>query len=73
MEVPRLGVESELQLPAYPTVTAMQDLSHIYGPHHSSWQHRIPDSQSEARDRTFVLMDTSEVHDRQASTVIPVL
>ena len=25
MEVPRLGVESELQLPAYTTATAMQD------------------------------------------------
>ena len=25
MEVPRLGVESELQLPAYTTVTATQD------------------------------------------------
>ena len=27
MEVPRLGVESELQLPAYTTTTAMPDLS----------------------------------------------
>ena len=27
MEVPRLGVESELQLPAYTTVTAMPDPS----------------------------------------------
>ena len=26
MEVPSLGVESELQLPAYTTATAMQDL-----------------------------------------------
>ena len=29
MEVPRLGVELELQLPAYATVTAMWDLSHV--------------------------------------------
>ena len=28
MEVPRLGVELELQLPTYATATAMQDLSH---------------------------------------------
>ena len=28
MEVPRLGVKSELQLPAYTTATAMRDLSH---------------------------------------------
>ena len=29
MEVPRLGGESELQLPAYTTATATQDPSHI--------------------------------------------
>ena len=29
MEVPRLGVESELQLPAYATATAIPDLSYI--------------------------------------------
>ena len=28
-EVPRQGVELELQLPAYATATATQDLSHI--------------------------------------------
>ena len=36
MEVPRLGVESELQLLAYSTATAMQDLSRIYDIHHST-------------------------------------
>ena len=36
MEVPRLGVESELQLPAYATATAMPDLSYICDLHHSS-------------------------------------
>ena len=30
MEVPRLGVKSELQLPAYTTAKAVLDLSHIY-------------------------------------------
>ena len=34
-EVPRLGVESDLQLPAYTTATAMRDLSHICDLHHS--------------------------------------
>ena len=29
MEVPRLGVESELQLPAYATATATQNPSHV--------------------------------------------
>ena len=31
MEVPRLGVESELQPPAYTRATATQDLSHVCG------------------------------------------
>ena len=30
MEVPRLGVEKELQLSAYAATTATQDLSRIY-------------------------------------------
>ena len=37
MEVPRLGVQSELQLPAYTTAIAMQDLSCVCNLHHSSW------------------------------------
>ena len=36
MEVPRLGFESELQLPAYAIATAAWDLSHICNLHHSS-------------------------------------
>ena len=38
MEVPRLGVQLELQLPVYTTAPATPDLSHICDPHHSSWQ-----------------------------------
>ena len=41
MEVPRQGVEMELQLPAYITATAMLDLSHICDLCHSLWQHQI--------------------------------
>ena len=37
-EVPRLGNESELQLPAYTGATAMWDLSPVCSLHHSSWQ-----------------------------------
>ena len=59
MEVPRIGVESELQLPAYATAMAMWDPDHICDLHHSSWQHWIPDPLSEARDRTYILMYTS--------------
>ena len=32
MEVPRLGFESKLQLPATATATAMPDPSHVYNP-----------------------------------------
>ena len=39
MEVPRLGVKSELQLPAYTTAPEMPDPSHICDLHHSSRQH----------------------------------
>ena len=52
MEVPRLGVESELQLPAHATATAMQDL------HHSSRQRQILNPLSKASDQTRVLVDT---------------
>ena len=61
MEVPRLGVNSELQLPAYTTATAMQDPSHICDLHHGSRQPWILNPLSEARDRTRVFMDTSQV------------
>ena len=52
MEVFRLGVASELQLMAYATVTAIatQDLSHVFDLHHSSWQCRILNPLSKARD-----------------------
>ena len=61
MEVPRLGIESELQQPAYTTATAMWDLSHIYNLHDSSWQCQIPHPLSEARDQTPILMDTGRI------------
>ena len=38
MEVPRVGVESELQLWAYSTGTAIPGPSHIFDLHHSLWQ-----------------------------------
>ena len=57
MEVPRLGVQSELQLLACAADTATPDLSHILDLH---W---MPDpySLSEARDGTHLLVDTSPV------------
>ena len=62
MEVPRLGVESELPLPAYTIATAMPDLSCIYHLHHSSWQSQILNPLSRDRDRIRILTNTSWVH-----------
>ena len=39
MEVPRLGVELELQVPAYTTATATPGSEPRPRPTHSSWQH----------------------------------
>ena len=58
MEVPWLRVESELQLPAYTTATAMQDPSRICDQCHS----QILNPLSEARDRIYILTDASQVH-----------
>ena len=71
MEVPRPGVESELQLSAYTTAPAVQDPSHICDLHHSTQQCWILNLQGEARDRTCVLMDTSQVHYHQATVGTP--
>ena len=49
MEVPRLGVKLELQLPGYATAIAMLDLSLICDPQHSWWQCQILNTLSEAR------------------------
>ena len=63
MEVPRLGVESELQLLAYTTVTAMRDLSCLCDPPHSSWQCQIFHPLRETRDLTCILLSISQVRD----------
>ena len=57
MEVPRLGVQLELQLQA--CAIATQDPSHICDLHCSSRQCQILSPLSEARDQTHVLMDTN--------------
>ena len=61
MEVSRLGVKSELQLPAYTTATATLDLSRLCDLHCSSQQCRILNPLNEARDQTLVFMDTSQL------------
>jgi len=62
MEVCRLGVKLELQLPAYDTTTATPDPSFICDLYHSSPQLQILNPLSKARDRTCILMDTSQIH-----------
>ena len=62
MEVPRLGVELDLQPAAYVTATATPDPSRDCDLHHSSQQHWILNPLGEARDRTHILMDTPWVH-----------
>ena len=52
MEVLRLGVQSEIQLLAYTSATAMPDPSHGCDLHHSLPQCQILNLLSEARDRT---------------------
>ena len=61
MEIPRLGVELELQLPAYITATATRDLSLIWDLIHSSQQHWILNPLSGAKDQTLILVDTSRI------------
>ena len=71
MEVPRLGVKSEMYLPAYTTVTAMQGPRCVFILHHSSQQHWILDPVSEARYQPHILMDISQICFRWATTGTP--
>ena len=57
MEVPSRGVESELSQ----TATGTGDPRHVWDLHHNSRQHRILNPLSEARDRTCILIDASQI------------
>ena len=59
IEVPRLGVESELQPLAYAIATS--DPSHICNLYHSSQQHRILNPLRDVRDQTCVLVVSSHI------------
>ena len=50
MDMPRLGVESELQLLAYTTAIAMPDPRHVFDLHHSSLQCEFLNPLSKTRD-----------------------
>ena len=71
MEVPMLGVESELQLPATATATIMQDPSLIFDLHHSSRQCWILSPLNKARDQTHSLIVPSWIRFHCATTGTP--
>ena len=56
MEVPRLEVQSGLQLLAYTTAITTQDLSHVCNLYYSSQQRQILNPLNKARDWTCKLM-----------------
>ena len=59
--LPGLGVEEELQLPAYNTATATPDPSHICDLCCHLLQCQILNPLSKAKGRTQILMDTNRV------------
>ena len=61
MEVPRLGVECELQLQACITAAAVLDVSPVCDLHLSLWQRWILNPLNEARHQTCTLTGTSWV------------
>ena len=75
MEIPRLEIQWELQLPAYATATATatQDPSHICDLHHSSWQGQIVNPLRDARDWTRNLMFPSWIRFHCATMGTPIL
>ena len=62
VEIPRLGVELELQLPAYATATATQDLSRVCELRHSSRNARSLTHWVRPRDQPPNLMVPSRIH-----------
>ena len=72
MEVPGLGVKSELLPPAYTRATATPDPSCVCNLHHCSGQHWILRSPlSEARDQTYHLIVPSRIRFHCAMTRTP--
>ena len=57
MEVPSLGVESELQLPAYITAIATRNPSHICKLPQSFQKRQVLNPLSEDGDQTLILLD----------------
>ena len=71
MEFLRLGVKSELQLPAYDIATAMPDPSYVCNLQHNSQQRWILNPLSKARDWNHILVDINRVCYHWATMGIP--
>ena len=71
MQVPRLGLKSELQLLAYTTAAAMPDLSCICDLCCNLWPHQILNPLSEAKDGIHILMDTRRLLNLLSHTGTP--
>ena len=71
VEVPRVGVQLEPQLPAYTTATATQDPSHVFHLHRSSQQCWLPDPLSRARGQTHILTDARQICLRRPTIAMP--
>ena len=67
VEVPRLGVKSELWPPAYTAATATSDLSRVCNLHHSSRQRQILNPLSRARVPTCILMGPRQIRFHEAT------
>ena len=72
MEVPRLGVESELQLPAYTTATAMGGPNLIFDVHRSSQQCWLLNPPSEASNPQLLVGFVSSVPPREFLISVPI-
>ena len=72
IEVPKLGVESQLQLLAYTLATATPDPSHVWDLNRSSQQHWILNPLSEWRNRTCIFMDANQIRFHWATTGTPI-
>ena len=73
MEIPRLGVKWELQLPAYTMATATWDLSSLWDLHHSSPQLVILNPLIKARGGTSALTDANPIGFAEPPGELPII
>ena len=69
--VPRLGVQSEVPLLPHTTAAVTPLRCLVCNLYHNSWQYQTLNPLSGARDRTCILMDTSQIHCHWPTTGTP--